>query len=42
VRIEFVEVDNGSVIVRRVLRKDRGSVKIRERFIEDKGYRVKV
>jgi len=42
VRIEFVKVDNGSVIVRRVLRKDRGSVKIRERFIEGKEYRVKV
>ena len=41
-RIEFTEVDNGSVIVRRVLQKSRGSVKIRERFIEGKEYRVKV
>jgi hypothetical protein len=42
VRIEFAEVDNGSVTVRRVLWKGRGSAKIRERFVEGKGYRVKV
>jgi hypothetical protein len=41
VRIEFIEVDNGSIIVRRVLRKGRGSAKIYKRFIEYKGYRVK-
>jgi hypothetical protein len=37
-RIEFAEVDNGSVIVRRVLQRGRGSVKVYERFVEGKGY----
>jgi hypothetical protein len=41
-RIEFVEVDNGSVTVYKVLQKGRESVKVYERFIKDKGYRVKV
>ena len=40
--IEFAETDNKSVIIRRVLQKGRGSVKIRERFVSGKGYRVKV
>ena len=40
-RIESAEVDNGSIIVRRVYREGRGSVKIRKRFIKGKGYQVK-
>jgi hypothetical protein len=42
VRIEFIEVGNRSIIVRRVLQKGRGSIKIYKGFIEGKGYRVKV
>ena len=41
-RIKFIKVDNGFVIVRRVLRRGRGSVKVRERFVEGKRYRVKM
>jgi hypothetical protein len=41
VRIESAEVDNRSVIVRRVYREGRGSVKIRKGFVEGKGYRVR-
>ncbi len=41
-RIEFAEVNNGSVIVRRVLRRGKGSVRVRKRFIGGKGYQVKV
>ena len=41
-RIEFAEIDNKSVIVHRVLRRGRGSVKVCERFIKSKEYRVKI
>jgi len=37
-RIEFIKVDNGSVIVRRVLRRSKGSVKVYERFVKGKRY----
>jgi hypothetical protein len=36
--MEFVEVDNGFITVRRVLQRGRGSVKVRKRLIEGKGY----
>jgi hypothetical protein len=38
VRIEFVKVDNGSIIVYKVLQKGRGFAKIYKRFIKGKGY----
>jgi hypothetical protein len=36
--MEFAEVDNGSVIVCRVLQRGRGSIKVRKRLVEGKGY----
>jgi hypothetical protein len=36
--MEFVKVDNGSIIVYRVLRRGRGSVKVCKRLVEGKGY----
>jgi len=38
VRIEFTEVDNGFIIVYRVLQKSRGFIKVRERFVKGKEY----
>jgi hypothetical protein len=41
-RIKFIKINNEFIIIRKVYKEDKRSVKIYKKFIKDKEYRVKV